>query len=180
MKHKVRLAMVTGGALAALASLVPLTSYAEDINISATVKSSITIDANATSGLNVSGNAGEAMESGMITTKVTSNAKYVINLKTKTTQTAMVGANSNDTIPAGTNVTVNNSAWGVKKKTGTADSANESGYTALESTDKTFFTSTSKSADNGDTIKFPVGISTRANQTADTYSVDITITAATV
>ncbi len=178
MKNKIKLAMLSGGVLAAIASFVPLTSYAEDVSISAVVNTSITIDANATSGVSVSGNAGDTMENGVITTKVTSNTKYTISLKTKTTQTAMVGANTGAEIPAGTNIAANNSAWGVKKKTGAADANNESTYTALTSTNQTFFTSVSKSADAGDTIKFPVGISTSANQTADTYSVDITITAA--
>ena len=175
MKTKTKIAALSGGLLIGLATLVPLTSYATDVNITATVNAAITLDT--ASGFTVSGNAGAVMDTGRITAIVKANTKYNIGLKTATAETAMKATGINDSIPAGTNVTANTSAWGIKAKTGPGDNDNATTYTKITASNQNLFTSTGKSADTGDTIKFAVGISTSPNITAGDYSISLTVTA---
>lgn len=181
MKTSLKLAILAGGALACSGALVPLTSYAADnpstIELSAKVLPTITLDS--ASGFTVQGDAGAVMI-GTVSTTVTSNTRYTIGFKVadSSTTTDMTSASTSDVIPAGTNVVENNSAWGIKTKTGAGDDQNAANYTAVTKTSQTFYTSSSTA--NAATVNFKVGISTKKSQTAGSYSVDLTVTASSI
>lgn len=181
MKTKVKAMALLGGTLAGLASMLPLTSYAianpSDVTITATVNPAISLDA--ASGFSVTGDAGEVMN-GIISATVKANTQHTISFKVadSRTSTAMTDPNvTGDSIPASANVVANNNAWGIKAKTGAADSANADVYTEITKNNQVLYTSTGNS-DGSTPIKFAVGISTSQSISAGSYSIDLTVTAA--
>lgn len=179
MKNQVKVALLAGGILVSLASLVPLTTYAadpveatDDVTITAIVNPSISIDT--AEGFTVKGDSGKVL-SGNILATVKSNTKYTITIKPATSQTAMVATESSDTIPASADVRENNRAWAIKSKSSNGIDGN---YVAIDTTaGQTLFTSAGTN-DGTTPLQFAVGISTDQSITSGTYSIDLTVVAA--
>lgn len=181
MKNRVKFALVAGGVLAGLASFVPLTTYAEcenkgengscSLTVTAIVSPSMTLDlVTGKDGVNMTGSAGEILTPGKIGAKVTSNTKYHINFKTKTNETAMIGTNGNaKSIQASTDIRAGNDAWAMRRSSTEA-------WQAITAEGVNLYTS--EGTDDGTTEHlFDFGISTSQSLPADTYSVDLVVTA---
>ncbi len=178
MKNRVKAALLGGGALVGLASLVPLTTYADNpdtLTVTAIVNPVIQLDLSiGAEGVNMSGEAGEVLEPGIIGAKVTANTRYNIDFKTTSSDTDMKGATSGGVIPAlkeGAEFVEGVNAWAMRGPNTPANT-----YVRIGNTGTTLFTS--EGTDDGSTIhNFEFWISTNQNLAADSYSINLTVTA---
>ncbi len=112
----------------------------------------------------------DAPGKGKITATVSSTADYTISLSAANPNLVKTDDTSK-TIPAGTNIAVNNSAWGVKKY-GASD------YTALTTSPIQFYEGTAATGAAPQTTEFEVGVSVDASVPVGTYSTEVTVLAA--
>lgn len=107
---------------------------------------------------------------GKITATVSSTADYTISLSAANPN-LVKSDDSTKVIPAGTNVTAGNSAWGVQKD-------GETTYTALTPTAVQFYEGTGQSGATPVTTEFKVGVSVDATVPEGLYSTEVTVLAA--
>ncbi len=103
--------------------------------------------------------------SNTLSATVLSNAGYSITMKAATPALT----NGSNNIPASSSVTGGTRGWGIKK-------SGASGYTAISTTDQTFYTGTYTGA-TARTTNFEVGVGIDKSLPAGTYSTTVTITA---
>lgn len=184
--------MILGGLLAGAATLIPMTSYADEktgnADVMVSVAPSITIKA--TSGTPIPAEIGKVAE-GTFTAEVTSNQAYTIAISAATTdKTNMTrqkegggdidNPGTNDRIPAkgGADLTEGVIGWGIKKKVGSSD-ADEDTFTAVGTSinDESIFYHSSTLGTK--TTTFTVGVGTTSALNSGTYSTEVILTAST-
>ncbi len=184
MNKRIKGIMIAGGTLAALGSLVPMSSYAassatKTANIQVTVSPTITVDI--VNDANIGEITPNTTGTGSFTTKVTSNKGYTLSLSAPTaadTALRQEGSTSSDTIPAipngGTSALPSGTtAWGIQ----TAAQNGTNNYTGITTSPVVFYTSATGGADLKTT--FNVGIMVAPTISSGTYKTTVTVTANT-
>lgn len=188
MEKTIKKLFVAGSLLVGAAvSFMSLTTYAVSAEGSAAINGvtsnttfSLTVDnvltlKNVSGGSTINASPSAVVETGSISATVTSNSKYTLSLSASKPQLTLSNADAtaDDTkqIPAGVPAAGKN-AWGVKK-------SGASTYTALTSTQQTFFTSAASApTEAGTTTTFGIGVSVAPSLPAGEYSTIVTVTAA--
>jgi len=199
MERKIaKLLALTGVAVSAAAALTPLTSYAAidqhgyncdpskatttgvaDLTtggcagattgakkVAVNVESNISIDAVSGTTINM---APHILGTGEITATVTSTHPYTISLSS--VQPNLVKTDNNAlNIPAKSDFTKDDNAWGIKK-------SGASNYSALTATPTVYYTGAAPAS--AATTKFEVGVAVNEETAPGTYQTDVTVTAAT-
>ena len=117
-----------------------------------------------------------SVANGTITTTIAANTNYKVLLSAE--KTSLTSANTANTaeIPASTNVSAGTNAWGIRNSDNTT-------YSAITAEEKEYYNTTAPSTNPaipGTVHIFNIGISVSPSLPADTYSTDVTITAAAI
>lgn len=182
MERKIKqLLLVTGSIMSAAIALVPMASYASysefdqkpstngNTAVKVNVLDSISLDAASAGDTIVV--ASDTIGTGKISASVSSTAAYTISLKSVGSSNLVNKTNSSATIPAGTNISVGNSAWGIKKPAA-------SSYTALTTTSQVFYNGTGAGPNTSIPTDFEVGVSVSSAVPSGDYATEIEVLAA--
>lgn len=173
--------MILGGLLAAVTSLIPMATYADNTgnaDVTVSVQPSISLDA-ATGTGDVAAVAGKVVDSS-ITATVTSNQAYTIAISAaepRLLNAAITNPTVNEVIPSVSNLADGVNGWGIKKKVTNTDT-DQANYSEVTTSASNIFYSSNAGA-VGKQTTFTVGIGTSATLPSGTYQTEVTITAAT-
>ena len=150
-----------------------LPTYTDSTSDSIAVKVANTLSIDAVSGMEEEVDS-TSVANGTITATIAANTNYKVLLSAE--KTSLTSANSaNDAeIPASTNVAAGTNAWGILN-------SDNSTYSAITNQEKEYYNTTAPSTNlaiPGTVHTFGIGISVSPSLPADTYSTEVTITAA--
>ena len=115
-----------------------------------------------------------SVANGTITATIAGNSNYKVLLSAEKTNLTSANSTNDAEIPASTNVAAGTNAWGIRN-------SDNSTYSAISNQEKEYYNTTMPSTNPaipGTVHTFGIGISVSPSLPADTYSTEVTITAA--